>query len=124
MAAAVLSYSAERFNALPSLGVASVAFAPRKTAVLPELIALISRAGLADVAGVALLHAHFSMHDDERLVQRGEVRPARTARVRQLVVCAAATPRSGAPPRVRAPRQTHARGLGPAPLAYALQAEA
>ena len=84
MAAAVLSYSAERFNALPSLGVASVAFAPRKTAVLPELIALISRAGLADVAGVALLHAHFSMHDDERLVQRGEVRPARTT-ARQAV---------------------------------------
>ena len=79
MAAAVLSYSAERFNALPSLGAASDAFAPRKADVLPHLVAIIRRAGLADVAGVALLHAHFSMHADERLVQRGKVRPARGA---------------------------------------------
>jgi hypothetical protein len=74
MAAAVLSYSAERFNALPSLGEASDLFAPLKPAALPQLVALIHAAGLADVAGVALLHAHFHLEEAERLVQHGTVR--------------------------------------------------
>ena len=75
MAAAVLPYSAARFSALPSLPAAARAFAPRKEAALPALVALIHRAGLAEVAGVALLHAHFDMADDERLVQHAPVRP-------------------------------------------------
>ena len=75
MATAVLSsYCAERFNALPSLGDASAAFAPCKSAALPELVSLIHGAGLAEVVGVALLHAHFCMDNTERLVQHGTVR--------------------------------------------------
>ena len=73
-AATVLSYCPERFSALPSLGEASAAFAPHKQSALPALVVLIHRAGLADVAGVALLHAHFAMSSSERLVQHSQVR--------------------------------------------------
>jgi hypothetical protein len=74
--ATVLPYCPARFNALLSLEEASAAFAPRKTDTLPALVALIHSAGLADVAGVALLHAHFTMDGAERLVQHGLVRGA------------------------------------------------
>jgi len=73
---AVLSYSAARFNALPSLSVASDAFAPRKKGALPRLVAIIHAAGLAEVAGVALLHGHFTVVESERLIH-GQVRSPR-----------------------------------------------
>jgi hypothetical protein len=72
--ATVLPYCPARFNSLLSLHEASAAFAPRKMDVLPSLVELIRCAGLADVAGVALLHAHFTMDSHERLVQNGSVR--------------------------------------------------
>ena len=84
MAATVLPYSAARFSARPSLSAAARAFAPRKEEALPTLVALIHRAGLAEVAGVALLHAHFDMDDDERLVQRAPVRTPLTVQGQAL----------------------------------------
>jgi hypothetical protein len=110
-AVAVLPYSSSRFAALPSLGEASAAFAPRKAAALPSLVALIHAAGLADVAGVALLHAHFHLADEERLVQHAAVRaprkvaPARSAgralAPRALTRAPARAPGRGRPARSR-----------------------
>jgi hypothetical protein len=77
MACAVLPYSSARFAALRDLGAATDAFAlARKVGAVRTLTALLSKHGLADVAGVMLLHAHFDMAADERLVQRGAVRAA------------------------------------------------
>ena len=113
----MLPYSPERFNALLSLGDASAAFAPRKRSVLPPLVALIHAAGLADVAGVALLHAHFTMESEERLVLRAEVRgrlpyPARSAHYSAASPPAHAHART--PARLRAQGLASPQGLGEA----------
>jgi hypothetical protein len=77
MACAVLPYSSARFAELRDLGAATDAFAPaRDGGAVRTLTALLSKHGVADMAGVMLLHAHFDMAADERLVQRGAVRAA------------------------------------------------
>jgi hypothetical protein len=75
MACAVLPYAPARFAALRDLGAATEAFAAaREGGAVRTLTALLAKHGLADVAGVMLLHAHFSLASDERLVQRDAVR--------------------------------------------------
>ena len=77
MACAVLPYSPARFAALRDLGAATQAFAPARDSAAHALTSLLAKHGLADVAGVMLLHAHFNMAADERLVQRAAVRGTR-----------------------------------------------
>jgi hypothetical protein len=74
MACAVLPYSPARFAALRDLGAAAEAFAPTRDAAVSTLTALLTKYGVDDVAGVMLLHAHFDMAAEERLVQRATVR--------------------------------------------------
>ena len=74
MACAVLPYSPARFAALRDLGAATEAFAPARDTAVRTLTALLTKHGLDDVAGIMLLHAHFNMAAEERLVQRATVR--------------------------------------------------
>lgn len=75
MAAIVLQpYSSSAFNTLPSLHGASAEFKERNTAELMNsvLADVFIKHHINDILGVQLLHRHFSLSNDERLVDVGK----------------------------------------------------